>query len=421
MMFGSPSHRLQSQIQSAARVLDVHIAFLHLPDVVLISFDDASTGTSHVKLIRQGSSLDISRLIDSFDLYWKVIHDKLSVTDASSRLDSLMLKPPTYNWWQIIIIGGMCSSAICTVAYGGSFIDALVSFPLGGLMMVIQQLSVRNILYVHVFEITVSTLFSFLSAALAASHKFCYSAVASSSVVLILPGFIVLTGSLEIMSRNIVSGSVRLCFAMVYALFLGFGFAMGAQIFEMITSTKVVAPEDYECSVSHHADGPWYQRTPSKYWAFLTVPMFSTFLSLKNQAPWNRKETLVLIVIACIGWVTNYFSGKKFVGQSDIIAAIGAFAVGIVANVYARIFSGNAFVVMVTGILFQLPSGLGSGGLLSYATEQAAGSAESYISGFRTTLKLISVAIGLAIGLGLALVITHPIQSRKREAGIFSL
>lgn len=38
-----------------------------------------------------------------------------------------------------------------------------------------------------VSRVTVTTLFSFIAAALAASRRFCYSAVASSSVVLILP------------------------------------------------------------------------------------------------------------------------------------------------------------------------------------------------------------------------------------------
>ena len=39
----------------------------------------------------------------------------------------------------------------------------------------------------NVFRITVATLFSFIAAALAGTHHFCYSAVASASVVLILP------------------------------------------------------------------------------------------------------------------------------------------------------------------------------------------------------------------------------------------
>lgn len=122
-----------------------------------------------------------------------------------------------------------------------------------------------------------------------------------------------------------------------------------------------------------------------------------------------------------------------------------AFAVGLVANLHARMFGGNAFVVMVrthslndwrsipvskfiepiyhqiTGILFQVPSGLGNGGLLTYATQETSGSTDSYIAGFRIAIKLMSVAIGLTIGLGLSLALMHPIQSRKREAGIFSL
>ncbi|KAF8900860.1 hypothetical protein CPB84DRAFT_1847098 [Gymnopilus junonius] len=421
MMFGGPPHRLQSQIMSAARVLDMQLSALYLPDVVLLSFDDSGTGTSHIKFIRQGSALNIEKLTDAFRLYWKVIHDKLSVCDASVSLDVLMKKKPSYGAWYQIFIGGMCSASICTVSFGGSFVDALVSFPLGALLVVMQMISFRNVLFSYTFEVIATLTFSFISAALAATHKLCYSALTSSSVVLILPGFLVLTGALELMSRNIVPGSVRLLYSVVYALFLGFGFSIGAEFYELFTSHQVYGAEDYTCSLTHNPLGPWYQRTPSTWWAFLTVPMFSFFLSMRNQCPWWRKEMLLLVAIACVGWVTNYWTGRRFKGQSDIIAGVGAFAVGLISNAYARIFSGNAFVVMITGILFQLPSGLGSGGLLSYASQEAQGSAESYVSGFRTALKLVSVSIGLTIGLGLSLVLTHPIQSRKREAGIFSL
>ena len=71
MMFGGPSNRLQSQIQSVAHVLDIELSCLYLPDVLLISFDDSSTSTSNVKLIRQGSSLDLGKLDDAYVLYWK--------------------------------------------------------------------------------------------------------------------------------------------------------------------------------------------------------------------------------------------------------------------------------------------------------------------------------------------------------------
>ncbi len=104
-----------------------------------------------------------------------------------------------------MFFGGICSSSISIVSFGGSFIDAVAVFPLGMLLVGIQLLSVRNELYSNVFEsvlqplsplsqtindcdrITVSMLFSFIAAGMAASGKLCYSAIASGAVVLILP------------------------------------------------------------------------------------------------------------------------------------------------------------------------------------------------------------------------------------------
>ncbi|KAI6144460.1 hypothetical protein BKA82DRAFT_4178224 [Pisolithus tinctorius] len=421
MMFGGPSHRFVAQIQSTARVLDLDLSCMYLPDVMLISFEDRATGTSNVKFIRQTSALDLEKLSDAHTLYWNVIHDNISVSQASAALDVLMQKKPLYNFAQLVFIGAMCSASICSVSFSGSFIDCLVSAPLGGLLVAIQLLSPRNELYGNVFEITISTLMSFVSAALASTKHFCYPAVTSSSVVLILPGFIVLCGSLEICSRSLVAGAVRLCFALMYSLFLGFGLGIGAQLYESFVGKQLVGATDYLCLESHDPSGPWWQQTPSLWWAFLTVPMYSLFLSMRLMAPWWRRELLVSIIISCMGWVTNHFTSLKFPNQGDISAAVGAFVVGFVSNLYGRFFEGNAFVVMITGILFQVPSGLGSSGLLNFVYDQASGSSSSYQSGFETALQLISVAIGLTVGLGISLVVVHPIQSRRRAGGLFSL
>jgi uncharacterized membrane protein YjjB (DUF3815 family) len=271
-------------------------------------------------------------------------------------------------------------------------------------------------------RITIAMLFSFISAALASTRLFCYSAVASSSIVLILPGYFVTCGALEIMSRNIISGSVRMMYAVVYCLFLGFGLAMGGQAYVKFTGQYIFATTDYTCSSTHDAD-IWYRATPSLWWAFLTVPLYSVALSLRNFCSWRRREIILLVLISSSGWVTNKFTSRYFVGQSDMSAACGAFAVGILANVWAKFFGGNAFVIMITGILFQLPSGLGSGGLLGFVSEKSTGSLSTttYLSGFQTALQLVSVAIGLSVGLGISLFLVHPIQSKKRQGGVFSL
>lgn len=72
MMFGGPSHRLQAQVLATARVLDVTCSCMYLPDMMLVSFDDVATGTSNIKLVRQGGAFDIYKLQEAYKVYWKV-------------------------------------------------------------------------------------------------------------------------------------------------------------------------------------------------------------------------------------------------------------------------------------------------------------------------------------------------------------
>jgi len=72
MMFGGPTHRLQAQIQSTARVLDIELSCMYLPDVMLIAFEDTATNTSNIKFIRQSSALDLGKIHDAHELLWKV-------------------------------------------------------------------------------------------------------------------------------------------------------------------------------------------------------------------------------------------------------------------------------------------------------------------------------------------------------------
>ena len=85
-----------------------------------------------------------------------------------------------------------------------------MTIPLGWLLCVVQIVSARNDMFSNVFEIAIATIISFLAAALASTRYFCYTALVSGGVVLILPGYIVLTGALELASRNITAGAVRI-------------------------------------------------------------------------------------------------------------------------------------------------------------------------------------------------------------------
>lgn len=425
MMFGSPTHRIETQIQATARVLDINAQVVYLPNIMLVSFADDSTHTSETKFLKQAGGSDLGKLLATHKLYWAVVHDKMSVEDAGRELDRLMTDPPCYNAWQMIVIAAFCSGIIVITSYYGSFVDALMSAALGMLLQAVQLIALKNDLFSGVFEIVIATVISFLAAVLASTGKFCYTALVSGGIVLILPGFIVLSGALELASRNITAGAVRMGYSVIYSLFLGFGISIGSEVYVKIRGEHVRNATNNTCSATRYDGAPWYMSRPSSYWYFLTVPTFSFFLSLNLQQPLRgpsaRRELPTMMLFACAGWVTNYFAGRVFPGRSDIVSAIGSFCVGILGNLYGRISKGASFPVMVTGILMQVPSGLKEGGLFNFANDTSGGSVQQWSQGFRVAGQLVSVAIGLTVGLFVAAVVTHPLGgSKRRGAGIFS-
>lgn len=446
MMFGAPTHRIETQIQQTATVLDINCRCVYFPNLMLLSFGDDSTHTSETKIIKQVSVLDLTKLTDMHTVYWNVIHDKIGVDEASKRLDQLMLRRPFIRRMLLVIVGGFASGLICfgESGFGGSFLDSLVAAVLGA-FLVFCQLTITTELYSNVFEIVFATLNSFVALAMHSipSNIFCYKPIVSASIVLILPGFIVLSGALELQSKNIVSGSVRLVYAVIYSVLLGFGISIGSL---PATSIENLEPDTSEncklvnrmlsCDSSCHKNH-WYTATGSAWFGFLTVPGYAAMLSLRNQAKFNRKEFPAMVVIACAGWITSHIHvlmGKrraniaKALQMPYMTAAMGSFTVGILANIYGRIFDGRSFVVAVPGILFQLPTGLdtsgtaasaGTNGLLNGVKNDSSVDFSTNVvsNGFSIGEQLLSVALGITIGVFCSTIIMHILGGRKIRGG----
>lgn len=214
---------------------------------------------------------------------------------------------------------------------------------------------------------------SFIAAGLSATGYFCYASVISSTIVLILPGWLVCNAALELQSRAIVTGSVRLIWSIIYALFLGFGISIGAQIWNGVAPERLqYINVDATCAAAHSSsDGgptPWWLVTVPQWFYFLAVPGFPAFLALKNQAKIKTKEYYVTVIIAGCGWVTNHFAARAFPSvilsvrerenadrlystQSSVSSTLGALAVGTLGNLWGKFFQGTGFIVALVPIM----------------------------------------------------------------------
>ena len=420
MRYGAPTHRLEEYMQMTARVLEVSGQFLYLPGCMIMSFDDPATRTAEVKLVRMVQGVDLGRLADTHNVYKNVVHDLIGVEEASHELDEIMQRKPRYNKWLVVLCYGLASATVGPFAFEARPIDMPIIFLLGCLVGFMQHvLAPRSVLYSNVFEVTATILTSFLARALGSieyngGRLFCFSALAQSSIALILPGFTILCSSLELQSHQMIAGSIRMVYAIIYSLFLGYGITVGLTIYGLMDGN---ASSQTSCA-NLDVYGSVYVRK------FPFVAIYAVFLALVNQAKW--KQMPVMVFIATAGYIANYFSTLKFGSSSEVANTVGAFCVGILGNLYSRLWHGHAATAILPGIFVLVPSGLASSGSLlsglSYANEVIAGNTSSATSSDTSVSSLgygmIQVAIGITVGLFMSALIIYPFG--KKRTGLFS-
>ncbi|EEY20110.1 pheromone-regulated membrane protein [Verticillium alfalfae VaMs.102] len=326
MMYGAPTHRLEEYMTMSARVMEIEGQFLYIPGCMIISFDDSSTHTTEVKIVRTSQGVDLGKLRDVHELYKEVVHDRMGVDEATVKLDNIMSRNLKFNNWVRVPVYGLASACVAPFAFQGRFIDMPIAFLLGCILGWLQLIvAPNNELYANVFEITAAIITSFLARAFGSirgGQLFCFSALAQSSIALILPGYMVLCSSLELQSHNLVAGSVRMVYAMIYTLFLGYGITIGTAIYGLV---------DRE-----HAVSDTFCHNPlDRKWHLLFVPAFTLCLCVVNQAKW--KQTPVMLGISLAGFVVNSYSSDYFQGNTQISNMLGALTVGILANLYSRL------------------------------------------------------------------------------------
>jgi len=429
MLFGAPSHRLEEYLKITARVLEIDCQVLYIPGCLLFSFGDATTHTSETKLLKVTQGLNLQKLHSTHLIYKEVVHDLMSLEEASSHIDHLLRTKNIYPWWLVVFFYGLACVCCGMFAYGGLWKDMPIIFFLGSCVGFLQfWVQPKSDLYANVFEVSSSIVVSFLGRAFGSiGHKdhrvFCFSSIVQASLALILPGYIILVGALELQTKNLVAGSVRMFYANIYSLFLSFGITLGSTIYGWIDGG---ATDQTTCGAA--------SKVPEE-WKILFVPMATLFMAVVNQA--GMRQLPVMVVIGSAGYTAQYFVQKKVQNASSFTSAIGAFTLGILGNLYSRVGHGLAFAAMLPGIFVLVPSGIAAQGSLvagvkvaneivnSTRTNSTSSSSSNESSSQSSAISelgnsMTQVAVGIVVGLFAATLVVYPLGLKKKRSGLFT-
>ncbi|KAI8323478.1 DUF1212-domain-containing protein [Martensiomyces pterosporus] len=394
MMYGSPLHYLEDNLSRLAHLLDLEMTASTVPGLILLSFEDSITHTSETKIIRCSNGWDMHRLDQTNHLLRRVVHSKMEVMDAVKELEKIMTAPPIYAWYWQVLNWGVISWSLCLVCFGGSWTDSGISFALGLVAGFMNLAAGKYSGYTNFFEVSVSILSGLLAAAL--SEWSCFGATALSATVVLLPGLVMTTGVIELSSRHMMAGTVRIFYALLLAFILAYGLLIGAEIYNKIAGNQVQSNAMLDLTKCNSL---------TKWSWFGTFPLGIISISILVNIHWRHWFTVTTIA----GMTYGLFWLFKFqLGLDDLATVVASFALGLVSNTWSKITGQTAYMILLPGEMFLVPGSVGVRGFSSLLSKESG-------QGMQLAMQMMTTCLGIMMGLFASTFLVYP-RGKQRSA-----
>lgn len=404
-------------------------AFSYVPGQMMISFGGVAMIDSQTVLIKVHQGYDIKKLADVDDVANALCRSELLVGDCLIKLEEIVNSPPTWGSYGTIVAFTMCSFTACLVMFGGSWTDSAVAGVLGFLVGALNVMASQHSVYSNVFEVSASAAVALISRSL--FQWVCFSKVAISAVIVLLPGYSMTVAvvsilnrtttiigkfvidklhlQMELSARQIAAGTIRFVYSVIYAFILGYGLQIGSSLYGTINPNSD--------STGHCMPGvsEWIY---IPFLPFLAISIAMTFGASAKQWP-------SMICCSIIAFVIVFFL-NKVISDYQIAASISAFAIGLYANLALKVTKTPPLVPLSCGITLLVPGGIGKlvGFILlgndSYTNQSAIGVRGAYHllmdddpDGSAFALHMVVVALGIAVGLFASTMIIYPRSKRR--------
>ncbi|GAN01051.1 pheromone-regulated membrane protein [Mucor ambiguus] len=383
---GCPCHRVDETLQHTSKLLELDASFSFLPDSVLITFTDGDETQSIMVKSPQGfDNGKIAKINDIMNFFQR---GELDLDRCLVLLHDVATAPPTCGVWSTVTFFTLSSFTASAMMFGGTWIDACISGALGLLVAILYILSAHFPIYARVFEISASVVVAIITRAL---HNYCcFTSVVLSAILILLPGYTMTVGVIELSARHVTTGIVRLVYAVFYAFQLAYGLQVGSSVYNAIDPS---APEDGLCG--QPLVSPWFY--------ILLLPVLSIAIALSYGS--SRKQWISQTLSATIAFCLSYFLGKV-IPDGQIVGSIAAFAIGLYSNFALKITGEPPLAPLCVGVTLLVPGSIGVRGAYSvlHQTDLTQGN---------FPMQMLTIALGLSAGLFAAAMIVYPAGKKR--------
>ncbi|KAF9429159.1 hypothetical protein BGZ76_001728 [Entomortierella beljakovae] len=284
--YGAPSHRIERAMESLSKILEVDGSFAFLPGLMMVSFGDSDTHTSETHLIKCSQGFEMGRLAQVHKIARGLANGDIDPSEGLESLKAVNDQKPLYNVWVILVSSAVFSGAIAPLVFDGSWYDMLAGMGLGTIVGLATEMASHFTVYTSVFEVSTSILVAFVAKGL--RDYVCFTGVVLSGIVMLLPGLGLTTAIMELSSRHIISGSVRMFYSLMYCLFLGFGISIGSDLWDAV---REPLPGDMKMGYCHPATDSW---------KWLLFPLMGISVSIQLQA--SPRQWPMMVICSSVGY-----------------------------------------------------------------------------------------------------------------------
>lgn len=377
--YGTPAHRLEEAIEVVCRRLDLHVEVFSTPTTIIMSFGNPAELRTRMMRVETGE-LNMSKLAAVDELADAVVAQKISAADGITRLAEIMGRAPQYGAVPTVLANGVSAGGLA-VFFGGGWRDVIAAACIGILLGLVGLFVKATTDRARMFELLGATIAAFAASATARLiSPISASLVTIASLIVLLPGMTLTVAMTELATKNLISGTARLMSSLIVLLELVVGVALGERL----------------------AAGLW--RIPhlkpmalGEYAQWIALACSAVAVSIVAKA---RPRVIGWIAAACaVGYLGTRY-GTRWLGP-QLGVLIGAFAMGCLGNLYARVLQRPAQVVLVPAVLLLVPGSLGFRGMNAML-------ARDTVSGVDTMFAMFISATALVGGLLLANAVVSP-------------
>jgi uncharacterized membrane protein YjjP (DUF1212 family) len=373
--YGSPSFRLETYLNEIAEYLGVHASFISTPtSLTIVLWSDRHEEEYNHAARMQPGELDMNSLSLTDELANQLLASEVSLADADQRLDEIDATPSPYSQGLTAWAFSLSTSAFAMLM-GAGWPDVICSGFLGFIVYVWTLWAVRS----KRVNLMLEPLASFSVGLAACTINFYLDAgfniwlIILSSLIILVPGLSLTMGLAELSSRNLVSGSARIMDAIMQLFKLYFGAFLGISL-----GYQLFGQQEINMAYSLPSWVNWLGVL------MLSIGLLAIFRTRLKHIPWAIASTF-------IAYGASTFSSVYL--ENGLGAFVGAFSLGVFANLFSRIANAPSTIVAMHGLIVLVPGSKTYIGLNAFISGQEFIKAEDI--GQETFMILMSLVAGL--------------------------